>query len=479
MKILQSPTYNNHISPKYIQKQDKLAEQKNSATTILFTPPSFKALSPKYFKAKQYLSTCNNINAKTSLYDLDLNRLEGIQEGIKVFKGLNMKEIAFYLTSAREFAISRGCRNMCSHCYADARPPIKENSEKINKISWEDFTSITGGIKELNKRLGFMAMSPENEIINDGRNYVTPFHDADSIDLVLKDNLGQEHDFIDISKELLDATGFKVLFDTCGWFPNNKTAQIRAEKYIEYFIKNSNLRDKLGVNISFNPFHSSYTRSLILAKENKVEKANKMRNLYTTRMANVLYTFTPLVGSKNFKLIARSIRDDIKELDGFTEKDLDSLFKETISKLKELYTEDLNTENKYIKTPQDITNKLNEYQKLYKVRNTIDYTEKLLKLSNTENYHLKLTNEDIELANNTVKTMNNPLQAILDCKFCGITDANGDFYLTTYNSTYPTEIKLNLSASGKTTSPIRPNLQEDLPVTKNKINIDIFNKLQQ
>ena len=196
-------------------------------------------------------------------------------------------------------------------------------------------------------------------------------------------------------------------------------------------------------------------------------------------MANVLYTFTPLVGSKNFKLIARSIRDDIKELDGFTEKDLDSLFKETISKLKELYTEDLNTENKYIKTPQDITNKLNEYQKLYKVRNAIDYTEKLLKLSNTENYHLKLTNEDIELANNTVKTMNNPLQAIIDCKFCGITDANGDFYLTTYNSTYPTEIKLNLSASGKTTSPIRPNLQEDLPVTKNKINIDIFNKLQQ
>lgn len=467
MKILQSPIYNNQILIKQAQNPEKPIEQRNSITTSSFTCPSFQALSSNYFKAKQYLSTCN-IKPKMSLYDLDLNKLDGIQEGIKVFKGLNMKEIAFYLTSAREFAVSRGCRNMCSHCYADARPPIKDDGEKISKMSWEDFISITGGIKELNKRLGFMATAPENERINDGRSYVTPFHDADCIDLVLKDASGQEHDFIDISKELMEATGFKVLFDTCGWFPNNKIAQARAEKYVNFFIKNPDLRDKLGVNISFNPFHSSYTRSLILSKENKIEKANKMRDLYTTRMANVLFTFSPLAGSSNFKLLARSIRDDIAELEGFTEKDLDRLFNETMQKLQELYAKDVNT-----------SNKLQEYKNLYKVHNAIDYTEKLLKLSDAENYHLQLTNEDIELANNTVKTMDNPLQAVIDCKFCGITDANGDFYLTTYNSTYPTEIKLNLSTSGKTTAPIRPNLREDLPITKNKINIDIFNKPQQ
>ena len=55
-----------------------------------------------------------------------INKLEGIQHGIKVFKNMSIKEIAFFLSTIAEFATLRGCYNNCAHCYADAKPPIKE-----------------------------------------------------------------------------------------------------------------------------------------------------------------------------------------------------------------------------------------------------------------------------------------------------------------------------------------------------------------
>ena len=70
-------------------------------------------------------------------------------------KDLNMKEIAFIGQTITEVAVKRGCYNNCSHCYAGGMPPIREDSEHINKMSWNDFTALTDGFKELNKRLGF------------------------------------------------------------------------------------------------------------------------------------------------------------------------------------------------------------------------------------------------------------------------------------------------------------------------------------
>ena len=97
------------------------------------------------------------------IYNLNLDKLNGIQEGIKVFDGLNMKEIAFVSQSILEVAVNRGCNNMCAHCYADAKPHIKEDETHINKMSWNDFTNLTEGYKELNKRLGFdITKNPNN-----------------------------------------------------------------------------------------------------------------------------------------------------------------------------------------------------------------------------------------------------------------------------------------------------------------------------
>ncbi|MCM1004426.1 MAG: hypothetical protein NC408_08810 [Candidatus Gastranaerophilales bacterium] len=430
-----------------------------------FSSITFKNLSPKYLKAKQYLNSCE-IKSKTETIlqrDFDLNKLDGIQEGIKIFKGLNMKEIAFFLLTVREFAAFRGCYNMCSHCYADAKPPIKEKDNYIQRMSWEDFTSITEGIKELNNRLGFYATAPED---NDDA-YIAPFHDADCIDIVLKDKLGNEHDFIDISKELSEATGVPVIFDTSGWFLNNRTAQQRAEKFVEYFKRTENFKNIFQFNISFNPFHSANTKSVMLTREGKSEdKAKKLRDLYTTRMANVFYTFSPMLRHKNFNLIIRGFEDGCAELDGFTKSDIQLLFKETMAKLKQLYIEDMNTTKKHIKNKKDMLRKLHEYKKRYIVYTDLNYTERLLKLNNSDNQYLEKTNRILGINNDNIKNLIAPYYE----PFRGILDANGDYYLTSYIASYPTEIKLNLSTSDKHTAPIRPNLQENLIVTKNTIN---------
>lgn len=54
--------------------------------------------------------------------------------------------------------------------------------------------------------------------------------------------------------------------------------------------------------------------------------------------------------------------------------------------------------------------------------------------------------------------------------FYGIVDANGDYYLTTFRTSFPTEIKFNFENKGKTTAPIAPYLQKNTPLTRNVIN---------
>ena len=122
--------------------------------------------SPKFFAAQSYLNVAKQKYNKVKnldLYMFNLNKLDGIQEGINVFNGLNMKEIAFVADTIAEIPVNRGCRNICAHCYANAKAPVKETANTINKMSWNDFTSLTDGFEELNKRVGFSIFS-QNQI---------------------------------------------------------------------------------------------------------------------------------------------------------------------------------------------------------------------------------------------------------------------------------------------------------------------------
>lgn len=56
--------------------------------------------------------------------DFDLDRMEDLLVGIKVFEGLTIKDIAAITDNLEAILMQRGCRHQCSHCGADAGKKI-------------------------------------------------------------------------------------------------------------------------------------------------------------------------------------------------------------------------------------------------------------------------------------------------------------------------------------------------------------------
>jgi len=483
MRITSNSTITYFQSTNYKQ-QPKITE--NHSVPISFGSKKCYNLygypSLKYLYAKKNLDdeiekqNSSNLN----IYNIDLNKIDGIQDGIKVFNKMNMKEIAFVAQTIGSIAVSRGCHNMCSHCYADAIPPIKEDNEHINKMSWEDFEAITNGFETLHKRIG----SKITGNFFDRDPYMAPFHDADCIDLCLKDKNGNEHDFIEISEKLNSAFQLPVLFDTAGWSPKNKKAQQRAEKYAEYYSKAENMKNITAFNVSVNPYHALNTRRVILEKEGNFEKAEKFKDLYTTRMANVLFTLTPLLKSDKFEFITRAAHNNTKGTDGFKEKDLQELYKDIFKKLEKRYNDDLNGEQKFIHYPGQINNKIAQYKtKMTEVDTSLSVSGRLSKIYPTDDYMTKeskfIIDESIQHITNSTSVLDlvEPRRVFYpnsvgsyNSTYKGILDANGKYYLTNSYSTFPTEIQLNLDNSNKKTAPIHPNLQQDTTIKKSLIN---------
>ena len=434
---------------------------------------SFLGVSQKYLNAKQYIERVKQIYEflppkNTDIYEFSLNNLDGIQEGIKVFNGLNMKEIAFLTRTMTEFGVNRGCHNMCSYCYADAKPPIKETAETINKMSWNDFKSLTDGLNELNDRLGFYVSGPN---VSGKRNYISPFHDADGIEVALKDNNGVEHDFIDIADELYRAVGVPVVFDTAGWTPSNKKLQERAERIAAHYSLSENEQILTQFNISFHPFHALHTRQVLLERTGDIERANKFKDLYENRMANAIYTFTPMLESRKMGFIQRVATSNEPVFDGFREADLQKMHKSIMKKVRVLYEKDLEGEQKFSKTSADVEGHLSQIKMLMTghVASGITLAERGQELFGKANRHALETGDRAFSYNQRMADAKN-VKDIFYNGMNGIVDANGDYYLTSWSATFPTEIKLNFENKGKLTAPIRPYLQEDTPITRTVIN---------
>ena len=399
------------------------------------------------------------------IFKLDIDKLEGIQEGIKVFDGMSLREIAFMLTTVSEFATVRGCRNNCAHCYANAKPPIKENDEHINKMSWEDFTNLTGGIKELNRRLGFKI---SGELAINSERYLTPFHDSDGTDIALKDKYGREHDFAEIAEELYDAMGVSVVFDTSGWNLSDKKAQERAEKFIEYQKNSRSTNSIQQINISLNPFHSLYKTSVDLKEKGDIEKSEKLRDLYTSRMANAIYTFTPVIKNDKFSLLKTAIRKG-EIFENFNQNSLDELFEEIITKVRRMYKKDLEKEQKYISSQKEIESNIKMLRNKYyqSPPRIITYTGKTKKNFGVDS---NLIPDYFQGTTNNIEEYKY-YDSIGEYRYyhVGIVDSNGDYYLTDYDKIIPTELKLNLSNKNKSTANIEP-LSNGFLLTKEKIN---------
>ena len=478
MKISSVQNYSNiSFSPKTQKAQ---TFQQNPVVQHNFAPSfsggfPLNVHSPKYFAAKTYLCMAKQAYKKVKTLDLymfDLNKLDGIQEGINVFKGLNMKEIAFVADTVAEITVNRGCRNICAHCYASAKAPIKETANQINKMSWNDFTSLTDGFEELNKRVGFPVVVQKK---NKHAMAIT-FHDADCSSIILKDNEGKEHDFIDIAERLDKAFHLPVLFDTAGWNIQDVKAQKRMEKYVEYYSKSENFKKLEGFNLSVNPFHAMYAKSLELKQNRKPELAEKLYDLYTTRMANVLFTLTPLQKNPNFEFIARSAANDSKVPKGFKEKDLRVLYMDILGKVNNLYKKDMKSAQKVVKNEDEAFEYFNNYYKrLENISPTIGMSARAEKFVDKNDEIAKFGERRKQQNIKDIQSLKRikdlrKLNKDMNNHFYGIIDANGDYYLTTFHTSFPTEIKFNFENKGKITATIAPYLQKDTPLTRNVIN---------
>ena len=438
----------------------------------MYNSIAFQGNLMKYTSAKNYLKNeaTGLLKGKTSkdaidLFSLDLKKLDGIQEGIKVFKDMSMKEIAFLLTTVSEFATIRGCHNNCAHCYGDAKPPIKETPTHTGGMLWEDFLALTTGIKELNQRLGFYA---SGTTMNNEQRYLSTFHDSDGIETVIKDSRGYEHDFIELAQALHDAMGVKVAFDTAGWNLTNKVAQKRAEKIVEYYKKAENRELLDQINISFSVFHAINNKSIQLQKENKPELSQKLRDIYTARMANVLYTFTPLHKTNEFNILPTCAPDE-KGFEGYKKDDLLALFNETLSKLRDLYVEDLAGEKKFVKSKKEIASRLSILKKHFANPRVITFSEKAQRNFGSDSERSEQNDDYISDHSEYLKSLKEKTIEEYRDYFVGMIDSNGKYYLTNYYFTIPTELRLNFK-NEKETAPIRPNLLEDLVLTRNTIN---------
>ena len=363
-------------------------------------------------------------------------KLEGIQAGIPVFENLSMAQIIQIVRDKIEFVIKRGCSNMCTHCYADAKPEIYHLLQnKATTISIEDANNFFNGFKELSKRLNFNILGYKGE-------YATLFHDADASTVFLKDKTGKTLDYLDLADKIHELTNSPILFDTSGWNIQDKTTQKRMEAFVEK-AKNGNY-EFIEFNISINPFSPFYEKSLKNKSAGNIEKERKYRNIYTNRMANVIFTLTPLLDKKETGFILRAFQNNYDNMSGYTKKDLKKLKSEIIQKVYQMYIKDYNTAQKVISSKDQI----GKYTKLLKAKTKEIST------------NLGMTGRLLKTFKDKLLPQHTKPKKIEKSKMASIIDINGKVYFTDFKTTINPNIQLNYLNKDCQTPAISPEIQE-------------------
>lgn len=408
--------------------------------------------SADYMQYKSADNYAKKLILKYSYVDLDkadLKRLEGIQYGIDVFKGLDVAQIHLLYKYLSAIILRRGCSNECVHCFLDAKP-IKLHPDKnvVNSMSWEDFSSLIDGFKTFNERLGHNVY--RHSFIQ--HNIIAPFMDSDSMEIVLKDNSGVEHDMTVIA-ESFDKIYRKTLFDTSGWTPKFEKMQKRADKYVEFIRNNPH---NFNVNISINPFHKLYSKFVENVKNNP-ERAYKFRNLYVNRMVNTIYTFLPLIEMKEFNFINRAVKDDAK-CDVLYQK---ASHRELIEDIRDKLFIKLR-ENKH----QDI--QILKYMELFDEKISYIDTERLVGMGRLKNLFYDKNDLYLSMARSTTKAAQENLYSMFDSDYRGLLiDSNGKVLYFNNRDIIDTDICMNFANKDK----ITPNL---LTITDKKLTTDIL-----
>ena len=400
----------------------------------------------------------------TQFYLYDLKALEGLQNGIKIFEGLSFPQIGYLISNLTSIIVQRGCNNNCLYCFADAKTPYHMKANHYEqKIDFEDYKNLIKGFDKLKKRLDFNPFINKTEPLE-------LFHDADCSMIFLQDKNGKIYDYADLAKMLYDVTERKILFDTAGWNLNDKNTQKRMEDLVQK-VASTNKYDFIKFYISVNPFHSIYNKSVELFEQKDYENAKRLREIYTDRTANVIFTFSPLIGKTNsvdktpqLEFLFRALFNET-ELEGYQRWNLEMLRKEIYDKLEKMYLDDLKSENpKVVKSEEQ----LKEYQDYFYE----NFLYKHIDLVNICNEKLinKLKLNDVSAGEQEIAEKYTFKSANVGKDFqYGKIDLNGKFYMTNYIETYPTDIVLNYKNKKKQTAPIKPNLREDEVITKEMI----------
>lgn len=411
-----------------------------------FSNPNFKSNTcefkpskdlEQYKKAQAYADSLIKKYGRFQFDKCDFRKLEGIQYNIPIFKDLDINQTMLTYHLLRFILLYRGCTNNCVHCFAEATSPanIEDNKEIAQTMSWEDFTTITKSIEELDSRL----QVPKEEL----KTPIITFFDADSMETIIKDASGKKYDLVDISNEITSRCGRKILFDTSGWDHRSNTMQKRAEKYVQHMIESYKANDGIFsshyqvINISFNPFHSIHAKSIENLESNP-KLAEKLRNLYIDRMANVFYTFTPLFEKQQFNIINRAINDESDCDENYKVNNHKKLISDVREKLQDLYV-------KAGLEKEEIDKNL----ALFDIKTNHVASERVFVLGRLKKL-FKPDSPEIKIVEKIHKKKEKNPRSILYRGGVGlVVDTNGKTYLTDSFDNIPTDITLNISSKDK------------------------------
>lgn len=380
-------------------------------------------------------------------YYYNLKSIEGIQNGIKIFEGLSLKEIMFLGHDLHTIITKRGCYNKCLHCYAGAQKPKKEFSE----ILFEDFKSLIDGFEKLKTKSGINFMTDKNQI-----SYISLVYDADNIDIGIKDLRGNIHEFPELNKMLYNYTGQKGIFDTSGWAINSKMHQQRAERIVSYYTKDENIKELYQFNISINPFHSILVKSNELQEKGYEEKAEQLYKVYIERIANAILTCKPILKKEEFNLIIRAFNNSTPNMEKYNKSTVEKILKDIKKHIYKIGKLDLKTDQKYFKNESDLNTTMKVLEeKLSYIDTKMVITSKLKALIDdgkkplTDYKTMLLINRKYE-SDMFFDMFKNDKKYNSDlCKYTKMVDIDGKLYLHDNYRVIPTNIQLNFINKNK------------------------------
>ena len=291
-------------------------------------------------------------------------------------------------------------------------------------MTWENFSSLVEGLDELSNRM-------DNKMrfsIKTG----SMFLDSDCMDIELYDKDGNIYDYLDCVKKM----GTSFIFDTVGWNPENKKHQERAEKLVNYVLNQENKDGRIrDIYVSLNTQGNILVAAMDKLKKFNLKEAHKLKRDYIERMANVLFTFSPLIKINCIRFLTRQVnRHEFRVL---------YLQDAILKRLKQMYKEDLNGKQKYVTSDRDIEIYLKDYSVLIKGADEYSGSE------------INVIGRARNFIDDKGKTLHKAQKEFLNKKtrYHAINPDGSIFDYNGFDVSAPTNIRLNFEDDGKKSRP--------------------------